>query len=127
MQGTDIPDIEQVLQLGVPNSLTVWMQRAGRAGRSRAIQARAILLVEPSVFQVVKRAEEEDDPGGLEDEGDETTTEYRKKVEDALRLWIETGSCRRDVADDYFGCPPWTRKGKSSYICPLSPQSSKCI
>jgi superfamily II DNA helicase RecQ len=35
----------------VPNSLSIWMQRAGRAGRNHLISAQAILLVQPSVFQ----------------------------------------------------------------------------
>ncbi|KAJ3546985.1 hypothetical protein NMY22_g1839 [Coprinellus aureogranulatus] len=121
--GADIPDIEQVIQLGVPSSLSVWVQRAGRAGRSRTIQARAILLVEPSVFQVVKAAEDDDDdddPGGLDGDGledEETTVEFRKKVEEALRQWIETDGCRRDVADEHFGCPSWTRKEATGQCC----------
>ncbi|KAH6885558.1 P-loop containing nucleoside triphosphate hydrolase protein [Coprinopsis sp. MPI-PUGE-AT-0042] len=35
--GADIPDIKQMIQLGVPSSLSVWIQRAGRAGRSPEI------------------------------------------------------------------------------------------
>jgi Lhr-like helicase len=31
-QGADIPDIKKVIQFGVPSSLSVWIQRAGRAG-----------------------------------------------------------------------------------------------
>jgi len=50
-QGADIPDIEQVIQFGVPSSLLVWIQRAGRAGRSPNINAQAILMVEKSMFQ----------------------------------------------------------------------------
>ncbi|TEB12867.1 P-loop containing nucleoside triphosphate hydrolase protein [Coprinellus micaceus] len=118
--GTDIPDIEQVLQLGVPNSLTVWMQRAGRAGRSRDIQARATLLVEPSVFEVKKRptqGEDEDNPGGLEVGDDGMASEYRKRVEGPLWQWIETRGCRRDIADEYFGCPSWTRKAPTGACC----------
>ena len=49
-----MPHIEQVVQFLVPSSLSIWMQRAGRAGRSPSVQARAILLVQPTVFQVVK-------------------------------------------------------------------------
>ncbi|KDQ56802.1 hypothetical protein JAAARDRAFT_59046 [Jaapia argillacea MUCL 33604] len=37
--GADIPDVEQVIQFGVPSSLSVWLQCAGRAGRSPDIQA----------------------------------------------------------------------------------------
>lgn len=102
-QGADIPDVEQVIQLGVPSSLAVWIQRAGQAGRDKTLKARAILLVEPSVFQPVKRADATTgDDGGERDDED---LEYRKKVEPALRLWIEAKGCRRDVVDEYFGNP----------------------
>jgi hypothetical protein len=41
-------------------------------------------------------------------------SEYRKRVEGPLWQWIETRGCRRDIADEYFGCPSWTRKGMTS-------------
>lgn len=47
----DIPDIAFSVQFLAPTSLSVWTQRSGRAGRS-GTQAFAILLVEPTVFQV---------------------------------------------------------------------------
>jgi len=47
-QGTDIPDVDDVVQFMTPEALSVWVQRAGRAGRDGR-QSRAILLVEPSV------------------------------------------------------------------------------
>ncbi|KAJ7149091.1 P-loop containing nucleoside triphosphate hydrolase protein [Mycena filopes] len=53
--GADISDIELIIQFGVPSSLPVWIQRAGRAGRSPELQARAILLVERSMFQRRKK------------------------------------------------------------------------
>ncbi|KAJ6602109.1 P-loop containing nucleoside triphosphate hydrolase protein [Mycena sp. CBHHK59/15] len=53
--GADIPDIELVIQFGVPPSLSVWTQRAGRAGRSPELHARAILLVEKSMFKRQKK------------------------------------------------------------------------
>ncbi|KAJ7774230.1 P-loop containing nucleoside triphosphate hydrolase protein [Mycena maculata] len=53
--GADIPDIELIIQFGVPSSLSVWVQRAGRAGRSPELHARAILLVEKSMFQHRKK------------------------------------------------------------------------
>lgn len=71
------------------------MQRAGRGGRSRLISARAILLVQPSVFQEVKTSSTvPEDPDNIN---------YRKTVEEGLREWIETEDCRRNVADEYFG------------------------
>ncbi|KAF8338569.1 hypothetical protein F5887DRAFT_1062442 [Amanita rubescens] len=51
--GCDMPHIEQVVQFLIPSSLSIWMQRAGQAGQSPNVQARAILLVQSTVFQVV--------------------------------------------------------------------------
>ncbi|KAK7059556.1 bloom syndrome [Favolaschia claudopus] len=48
--GADIPDIELIVQFGVPKSLAIWTQRAGRAGRS-GIHAEAVMLVEKSMFK----------------------------------------------------------------------------
>ncbi|KAJ7135359.1 P-loop containing nucleoside triphosphate hydrolase protein [Mycena crocata] len=90
--GCDIPHVEQVVQFMVPGSLSIWMQRAGRAGRNFLIAARAILLVQPSVFQEVTKK------GGEVTDG----VVFKKAVESALREWIATKECRRDVADEYF-------------------------
>ncbi|KAJ6615041.1 hypothetical protein B0H10DRAFT_1673239, partial [Mycena sp. CBHHK59/15] len=78
--GCDIPHIEQVVQFMVPASLSIWMQRAGRAGRNILIFARAILLVQPSVFQEVAAKK------GAEPTDDVT---FKKTVESGLREWIE--------------------------------------
>ncbi|KAH7910891.1 P-loop containing nucleoside triphosphate hydrolase protein [Hygrophoropsis aurantiaca] len=105
--GLDIPDIELVVQFGIPSSLTVWLQRAGRAGRAFWIQALAILLVEMSVVTPVGVGTIDD--GGGSDVEDEERKElnYRKNnVDPALREWIETKGCRRDVADKHFDNPP---------------------
>ncbi|KAF8446420.1 P-loop containing nucleoside triphosphate hydrolase protein [Boletus edulis BED1] len=103
--GLDIPDITLVVQFGVPLSLTVWLQRAGRAGRSSHVQARAILLVELSALQRASAnvAEIVSNENNEEEEGN---VAYRKKVEPALREWVETEDCRRDVADKFFDNPP---------------------
>lgn len=78
----------------VPGSLTIWMQRAGRAGRNPLTAAREYLLVQPSMFQEVKS---KSGGNGAEDE-----MNYRKEVEEGLREWIETEDCRREVAAEYF-------------------------
>ncbi|KIJ12382.1 hypothetical protein PAXINDRAFT_156979 [Paxillus involutus ATCC 200175] len=77
-----------------PKSLSIWMQRAGRAGRSPLLQARAILLVQPTVFQEKNKTKKDPDKAGL--------TEYVKAVDEPLRTWIETKECRREIADEYF-------------------------
>ncbi|KAF9242905.1 P-loop containing nucleoside triphosphate hydrolase protein [Melanogaster broomeanus] len=97
--GCDMPHIEIVVQFMVLKSLSIWMQRAGRAGRSPSMQASAILLVQPSVFQEKnKKKKDPDKPGQME---------YVKMVDEplfrnTLRAWIEAMECRRDVADEYF-------------------------
>jgi hypothetical protein len=78
-----------------PDSLGIWIQRAGRAGRQRETVAKAYLLVQPSVFQEVKRRNTEG----------EEVMEYKKVVEDALQEWVETDSCQCDVADKWFNNP----------------------
>ncbi|KAH7917208.1 P-loop containing nucleoside triphosphate hydrolase protein [Leucogyrophana mollusca] len=95
--GCDMPHIEQVVQFMVPASLSIWMQRAGRAGRSIEIRARAILLVQPTVFQ-----EKNPKLAVTKDPDKENQTVYVKAVEEGLRAWIETTGCRRDVSDEYF-------------------------
>ena len=105
--------IEQVVQFLVPSSLSIWMQRAGRAGRSPNVQARAILLVQPTVFQVVKPR---NDSKKGEDGSDDVDIKYRKDVEEGLRSWIEGLECRREVLSLYFndGVP---RKGEFYSQC----------
>ncbi|KAJ7830174.1 hypothetical protein B0H14DRAFT_2247004, partial [Mycena olivaceomarginata] len=82
--GCDIPHVEQVVQFMVPGSLSIWMQRAGRAGRNILIAARAILLVQPSVFQEVAAKKGAEDPDSVL---------FKKEVEAGLREWIETEEC----------------------------------
>jgi bloom syndrome protein len=60
LQGADIPDIELVIQFGVPTSLSIFSQQARRAGHSANIRACAILLVEKSMFKQKKKKK----PGG---------------------------------------------------------------
>lgn len=131
-QGADIPDIELVIQFGVPSSLSVWIQRAGRAGRSPDIEARAILLVEKSMFKWRKKRqkkkeeeedfEDSDDSESDEDSyeeigGDSEKMEWGKKVEPDLRNFITTEDCRRDIADVYFNNP--SRRQCKAPLCPM--------
>ncbi|TBU45558.1 P-loop containing nucleoside triphosphate hydrolase protein, partial [Dichomitus squalens] len=90
--GMDVPDITLAVQFGVPENLAVWLQRAGRAGRSPLLEATAVMMVERSVVQ-------------------------RKSVEENLRAWIEAGGCRRSVADAYFNNPPRRTPMSPSRCC----------
>jgi bloom syndrome protein len=118
-----------VIGFMVPSSLSVWIQRAGRAGRDKD-PAEAILLVEPSVYQTSKnrgkndnkrqadQPEDEEDEHSDEEDQDvdgEISTESKKtdrgkKVEPGMREWIETRpcDCRRRVSDKYFNNPKRT-------------------
>jgi len=96
-QGCDIPNVKTVVQFLVLKSLSIWLQRAGRAGCARGSQATAYLLVQPSVFQEKGKAKRL--PGD--------DVQYVKGIEEGLRRWIEvTDSCCQNVADDYFFNPP---------------------
>ncbi|KAF4609440.1 hypothetical protein D9613_012919 [Agrocybe pediades] len=115
--GCDISDIVQVVQFMVPKSMSIWMQRAGRAGRSSALSARAILLVQPTVFQEVKQTTKSRKPTARANQPDEPDSIYYKKtVEDGLRDWINAKGCRRDVADEYFG-DGTQRRAPTSFCC----------
>jgi superfamily II DNA helicase RecQ len=121
----------QVIQFGVPSSLSVCIQRAGRAGRSPDINACAILLAEKSMFQWRKKkcrknaaddldsesdgSQSDRDDNGEEVGGDSDKMEWGKKVEPELRRWLETEDCRRDIADEYFNNPP-PHKGQKLYV-----------
>ncbi|TFY59961.1 hypothetical protein EVJ58_g5446 [Rhodofomes roseus] len=110
--GTDIPDVRRVIQFGIPNSLTTFLQRAGRGGRSDSIQAEAVLFAERSAFQVqrprgaARNGHPGDQDSQTDTEDDDEQPTYKKKVEDALRLWMEATDCRRRVADKHFNNPP---------------------
>ncbi|KAL1681648.1 P-loop containing nucleoside triphosphate hydrolase protein, partial [Schizophyllum commune] len=76
--GADIPDIMLVIQLGIPGSLSIYLQRAGRAVRSATLQGRAILLVERSVFTLQNKRQsgknsKREDQGKDDHEPDEAT------------------------------------------------------
>ncbi|KAI0074985.1 P-loop containing nucleoside triphosphate hydrolase protein [Panus rudis PR-1116 ss-1] len=129
--GMDISDIVRVIQYGVPDSITTWAQRYGRAGRNGQL-AVVILLVEPSVFQRVKArgekqpetsSEDEDNTDGQQPsdpdkstsdedsvgdtgaDGDSTKIKYKKNVDFSLREYLETKQCRRKVSNSYFDNP----------------------
>ena len=102
-----------------PKSLSTWMQRSGRAGRSGS-PALAILLIEPYVFQLHKAKEQKENEKGVqdktcavkqeeiddevsgedehedEDTSNKSTTQlydvdlrFKKKLEGGLRNWID--------------------------------------
>ncbi|KAJ7875583.1 P-loop containing nucleoside triphosphate hydrolase protein [Mycena olivaceomarginata] len=129
--GADIPDVELVIQFGVPPSLPVWIQRYGRAGRHFDIQARAVMLVEKSMEGTAPATAEPElgahsDSDSSSDEsdaevaagksvpkkGDAASVDlndgrvWGKNVDPVLREYISTALCRRDIADKHFNNPP---------------------
>lgn len=68
-------------------------------------------LVDPEDQQDDNSSDEVEDDvaaeGDLLEGGEIESDEYqwKKKVEDALRQWIETPGCRRSVADKHFDNP----------------------
>lgn len=68
------------------------------------------MLAEASVLQKVKarkpkKPKKKKHTANVNSE-DENGEEYKKKVEEDMRMWLETESCRRAVVDAYFNNPP---------------------
>ncbi|KAI0692066.1 P-loop containing nucleoside triphosphate hydrolase protein, partial [Cerioporus squamosus] len=101
--GMDIPDIDMSIQFLAASSLSVWIQRAGRAGRTGQ-HAFAILLVEPSIFNIKSHTLSSTGAGPAPQGGGQL--EYKKRAEDGMRSWAGAETCRRIIADEYFGNPP---------------------
>ena len=99
----------------VPSSLSVWVQRAGRAGRSGSPSC-AVLLYEPSVVQRVNTQ------GDSDNEDDELEQEWsgdnfkKRNVEDSLRGYVMAEECRRVLTDVYFDNPPRNESGMTQTI-----------
>ncbi|KAJ7873029.1 hypothetical protein B0H13DRAFT_1633633 [Mycena leptocephala] len=53
----DIPNIELVVQWKLPQNLSSWIQRAGRAARGPGMQGMAVMLVEKSAYEVSMAAD----------------------------------------------------------------------
>ncbi|THH29776.1 hypothetical protein EUX98_g4410 [Antrodiella citrinella] len=130
--GADIPDIAQIIQFGAPSSLTIWLQRAGRAGRDPDIYAVAYFLVEKSVFKpsspssplidlpngnqpAKRRKSMEDSPE--EPERKARGGNHRKNAVKALKKWRTDLGCGRYsrapitidaiIPDDIIGSLAW--------------------
>ncbi|KAI0635510.1 P-loop containing nucleoside triphosphate hydrolase protein [Trametes polyzona] len=112
--GCDISNITLVVQFMAPESLPVWIQCAGRAGRQPGLQARAILLIQRSVYMEKGKSTRKDDQ----------PIEYVKEINEDLRLYASAprGQCRRDVADDYFDNPPG--REAPTVPCPATPPAT---
>ena len=117
VQGTDLKNVTLVVQFMVPDTLSIWIQRAGRAGRSGAPSA-AVLLYEPSVIQKIKGKEADESDGKGDDLGEQLWEgdDFKKKnVESSLRSYVLTNQCRRVVTDEYFGTPVRKIEGTVSF------------
>lgn len=100
-KGADIPDIELVVQFGIPQSLTVLNQRFGRAGCSPSIHARAILIVEKSMFKRKKKRK----PGGRDKMANQTVTEVSDEEESEEESEFGDGKdWVKKVNDEHLHC-----------------------
>ena len=122
VQDANIPDIELVIQFGVPSSIEVWTQCAGHAGRSPDLQVCTILIIEQSMFQQQKKPKKRQktdhniDVASLSEGDSETENKakgltWKKNVDPVMRGWIESMGCHRDFSDKYFDNPQ-SRKGQ---------------
>ncbi|KAJ7319128.1 P-loop containing nucleoside triphosphate hydrolase protein, partial [Mycena albidolilacea] len=77
--GCNIPDIDVVVQWKLPSSVSVFVQRAGRAARAYGRTSIAILLVEPSAYAIDLFAELAKEQPAKEKESE---AEKRKKAQE---------------------------------------------
>ncbi|KAH9928419.1 P-loop containing nucleoside triphosphate hydrolase protein [Amylocystis lapponica] len=119
--GMDILAIIRVVQFMTPSSLSVWLQRYGRAGRAGQL-AMVVLLVEPSVYEVKKppnrlaqkrrRADDSDDEELVEVEEDDDEPEEEESAgddnEQAEQGAVDDKACRLPV--DGANPPPAYKK-----------------
>ncbi|KAI0085659.1 P-loop containing nucleoside triphosphate hydrolase protein, partial [Irpex rosettiformis] len=99
--------ISRVIQFGTPRTLLELQQHAGRAGRD-GNAAYSLLLVEPSVLQVIIRKK----PRPVKGKGKTKSTladgqpvQYRKDVKQDMRDYCMADGCRRDITRRYFNSP----------------------
>ncbi|KAJ6472905.1 P-loop containing nucleoside triphosphate hydrolase protein [Mycena vitilis] len=108
--GCNIPDIELVVQWKLPGSVSIFVQRAGRAGRRRGSTGLAVLLVEPSAYGVDRRAQKQKahakargvQRGSVGGKHDaifvlDTPRLDPEAADEGLHVLVQTGTCRRGV------------------------------
>ncbi|KAK7023629.1 hypothetical protein VNI00_016591 [Paramarasmius palmivorus] len=98
MMGTDIPDIEVVIQFGLPQSLEIYTQRAGRAGCTTTLRARAIMLVPKSAYVRINKKKRK--------KGKATVQEPESEVEMEILAGESFSELQTGVEDGYVPPPP---------------------
>ncbi|KAJ7917805.1 hypothetical protein B0H13DRAFT_2322014 [Mycena leptocephala] len=121
--GCNIPDIDVVVQWKLPASMSIFIQRAGRAGRARGSQGLAILLVEPTAYAVdLVEASEKNGGGRGKKKGTKKEKETGRKhdaifvvdtppldpeaEDEGLLVFVQTGECRRAVLTRIYNHKP---------------------
>ncbi|EJD47859.1 P-loop containing nucleoside triphosphate hydrolase protein [Auricularia subglabra TFB-10046 SS5] len=131
--GCNLPNIEVVVQWGLPDKLSTWIQRAGRAARRPGLKGLAVLLVEPTAYGVYPdaslapeggrkgvKSKPKRPPAGWAAEhgrkrGASSTTDNtidrtiaipvdEESPDEGLLAFVQTGDCRRRVVADAFKC-----------------------
>ncbi|KAF9784429.1 hypothetical protein BJ322DRAFT_1109140 [Thelephora terrestris] len=140
--GTDIPDVDDVVQFMTPQALSVWTQRAGRDAKKlvkKTPKGRENSKDDASDHEKGDQQEPEisdgsfngaSEPGGSDsDSGPQDTpmdgweefnkdAVYQKKhVDPEMREWILAEGCRRIISDTYFDNPACSRAPLSNLCC----------
>ncbi|KAJ6617238.1 P-loop containing nucleoside triphosphate hydrolase protein [Mycena sp. CBHHK59/15] len=92
--GCNIPDIDVVVQWKLPASMSLFVQRAGRAARARGRTGLAILLIEPSAYGIdlAEGNNEEKAPEKEKESNGEKHEKAKKKKEYAKARGVLRGS-----------------------------------
>lgn len=132
--GCNLPNIELVVQWALPDKLSTFVQRAGRAARRPGLTGLAVLLVEPTAYgvhpgsveeqlraEITGKAKSRRPPKGWAishgrkrgaaasascNEIDRTIklAVSEESKDEGLLCLVQTGDCRRRVIGDAFNC-----------------------
>ncbi|KAI0054709.1 P-loop containing nucleoside triphosphate hydrolase protein [Artomyces pyxidatus] len=116
--GCNIPDIEVVVQWKLPEKLSSFIQRAGRAARGPGMKGLAVLLVEPSTYSVLLTEVHELPARGRgrgKKKGKQTARKKRKNMKQYARERGRFRGSRSGNQDDIVECeqPPFDPSDQS--------------
>ncbi|KAJ7584483.1 P-loop containing nucleoside triphosphate hydrolase protein [Mycena floridula] len=106
--GCNIPDIDLVVQWKLPASLSIWLQRAGRAARASNRQGLAVLLVESSAYNI--------DISSLEDALRKSVTEKKGKGKKGKSTKVKKSKKETAAQAQARGASRGARDGKSDAV-----------
>jgi len=100
--GVDVRDIRRIIHIGVPYTLEEYFQEAGRCGRD-GLPGNATIYFNSFDISTAKRS-----------------------LSQAMRDYVKSDKCKREMILSYFGYKPPTRKGPDHLCCDFHKSQCQC-